>query len=448
MKKIDMTTGNVMKVITTLALPIMGSSLLQFTYNLVDMLWVGGLGSNAVASVGSSSFFIGLGYSINALVVIGTGIKTAHAIGSKNETVIKGYINAGSFINLVLGLIYAIGLIVLGRGLIDFLGLDNQLVEHESYLYLAVSAPMMFFTFFNLLYTRILNSFGNNKEALKISAIGIVLNIILDPILIYGLKLGVVGAAVASLVANISMFIIFLMKYWEIFKFKFDVGISKNHTLDIIKLGFPMAFQRILFTLVNIALAKIIAMFGAEAIAAQKIGLQIESIIFMVIGGLNGAIASFVGQNYGAKKYKRIIEGYNSSLKVGILYSFVAALLFVSIPNILVEVFVRDEITVLIASDYLKIIALSQIFSAVEMISNGLFTGVGKPKIPATISIIFTVLRIPMALILVKIMGVNGIWLSIALSSIFKGIAAYILYQFAIRRKYAYEQTTIEANHE
>lgn len=448
MKKIDMTTGNVMKVITTLALPIIGSSLLQFTYNLVDMLWVGGLGSNAVASVGSSSFFIGLGYSINALVVIGTGIKTAHAIGSKNETVIKGYINAGSFINLVLGLIYAIGLIVLGRGLIDFLGLDNQQVEHESYLYLAVSAPMMFFTFFNLLYTRILNSFGNNKEALKISAIGIVLNIILDPILIYGLELGVVGAAAASLVANISMFIIFLMKYWEIFKFKFDVGISKNHTLDIIKLGFPMAFQRILFTLVNIALAKIIAMFGAEAIAAQKIGLQIESIIFMVIGGLNGAIASFVGQNYGAKKYKRIIEGYNSSWKVGILYSFVAAVLFVSIPNILVEIFVRDKITVLIASDYLKIIALSQIFSAVEMISNGLFTGVGKPKIPATISIIFTVLRIPMALILVKIMGVNGIWLSIALSSIFKGIAAYILYQFSIRRKYAYEQTTIEANHE
>lgn len=443
-----MTTGNVMKVITTLALPIIGSSLLQFTYNLVDMLWVGGLGSNAVASVGSSSFFIGLGYSINALVVIGTGIKTAHAIGSKNETVIKGYINAGSFINLVLGLIYAIGLIVLGRGLIDFLGLDNQQVEHESYLYLAVSAPMMFFTFFNLLYTRILNSFGNNKEALKISAIGIVLNIILDPILIYGLELGVVGAAAASLVANISMFIIFLMKYWEIFKFKFDVGISKNHTLDIIKLGFPMAFQRILFTLVNIALAKIIAMFGAEAIAAQKIGLQIESIIFMVIGGLNGAIASFVGQNYGAKKYKRIIEGYNSSWKVGILYSFVAAVLFVSIPNILVEIFVRDKITVLIASDYLKIIALSQIFSAVEMISNGLFTGVGKPKIPATISIIFTVLRIPMALILVKIMGVNGIWLSIALSSIFKGIAAYILYQFSIRRKYAYEQTTIEANHE
>ena len=443
-----MTTGNVMKVITTLALPIIGSSLLQFTYNLVDMLWVGGLGSNAVASVGSSSFFIGLGYSINALVVIGTGIKTAHAIGSKNETVIKGYINAGSFINLVLGLIYAIGLIVLGRGLIDFLGLDNQQVEHESYLYLAVSAPMMFFTFFNLLYTRILNSFGNNKEALKISAIGIVLNIILDPILIYGLELGVVGAAAASLVANISMFIIFLMKYWEIFKFKFDVGISKNHTLDIIKLGFPMAFQRILFTLVNIALAKIIAMFGAEAIAAQKIGLQIESIIFMVIGGLNGAIASFVGQNYGAKKYKRIIEGYNSSWKVGILYSFVAAVLFVSIPNILVEIFVRDKITVLIASDYLKIIALSQIFSAVEMISNGLFTGVGKPKIPATISIIFTVLRIPMALILVKIMGVNGIWLSIALSSIFKGIADYILYQFSIRRKYAYEQTTIEANHE
>lgn len=83
MKKIDLTEGNVRDVIIALALPIMGSSLLQLTYNLVDMLWVGGLGSDSVASIGTSSFFIGLGHSINSLVVIGTGIKVAHSIGKK-----------------------------------------------------------------------------------------------------------------------------------------------------------------------------------------------------------------------------------------------------------------------------------------------------------------------------------------------------------------------------
>ena len=436
MKKIDMTKGNVMSLLITLAIPIMGSSLLQFTYNLVDMLWVGGLGSNAVASIGSSSFFIGLGYSINALVVVGTGIKTSHAIGAKYERAVKEYINAGNFINLIIALIYSLALVFLGRNFISFLNLNNSSVNNGAYLYLLISGPMMFFAFFNTLYTRILNSYGNNKEALKINAIGIIINIILDPICIYFLKFGVVGAAGASLVANIVIFILFAVKFREIFRFKFDIGIQRSKVLEIIKLGFPMSFQRILFTLVNIILARIIAIFGANAIAAQKIGLQVESVMFMVIGGLNGAISSFVGQNYGAKKYKRIIDGYNSSLKIGIVYAAVAALLFIFIPDILVKIFIRDKATIIIASGYLKVVAFSQIFSAIEMISNGMFTGVGKPKIPATISIIFTILRIPMALLLIKFLGVDGVWWSVALSSILKGTAAYILYLLIVKRKF------------
>lgn len=436
MKKVDMTKGNVMSVIITLALPIMGSSLLQFTYNLVDMLWVGGLGSNAVASIGSASFFIGLGYSINALVVTGTGIKTSHAIGAKNDKEIKEYINSGIFINFVLAAIYSLSLIFLGKIFIGFLNLNNIKVEGGAYWYLVVSAPMMFFAFFNLLYTRILNSYGNNKTALKISAIGIAFNIILDPIFIYIFKFGVSGAAMASLLANVIMFMIFTFKFRDIFKFRFDIGISKLKMLDIIRLGFPMAFQRILFTLVNIILARIIAIFGADAIAAQKIGLQIESITFMVVGGLNGAVASFVGQNYGAKKYARIIRGYNSSLKIGVLYALGTALVFMFMPDILVKLFIRDEATILIASGYLKIVAFSGMFTAIEMVSNGLFTGVGKPKIPASISIIFTILRIPMAWVLIKFMGVNGIWLSIAISSVLKGGVLYLLYIINIKKKY------------
>lgn len=436
MKKVDLTKGNVMAVIFALAIPIMGNSLLQFAYNLIDMLWVGGLGSDAVASIGSSSFYIGLGYSINALVVIGTGIKVAHAIGERNEKSVKAYMNAGNLINLVLASIYALVLVLLGRQFIGFLSLNNPVVESNAYWYLALSAPMMFFAFFNLLYSRILNSFGNNKSTLKINATGIIINIILDPILIYGLKLGVLGAAIATLVANFVIFMLFIIKFKEIFKFDFNIGIDIEKVKEIIKLGFPMAFQRVLFTLVNIILGKIIAMFGSNAIAAQKIGLQIESVTFMIIGGLNGAMASFAGQNFGAKQFKRIIKGYSSALNIGIIYSVVTALLFIFAPSILARLFVRDEATIVIASGYLRIVAFSQIFSTIEMVSNGMFTGVGKPKIPATISIIFTVLRIPMALVLANFLGVNGIWLSIALSSVMKGIAAYILYLVSVKRKY------------
>ena len=93
MKKIDLTKGKVIAVIAALALPIMGSSLLQFTYNLIDMIWVGKLGSHAVASIGSSSLYVNIGNALNSLVVIGTGIKVAHAVGKKNEKEIKEYIN-------------------------------------------------------------------------------------------------------------------------------------------------------------------------------------------------------------------------------------------------------------------------------------------------------------------------------------------------------------------
>ena len=191
MKKIDLTKGKVINVLTVLALPIMATSLLQFTYNLIDMLWVGALGSDAVASVGSSSFFVGLGYAINSMVVIGTTIKLAQAIGRKETEKEKEYINAGLVINLIIALSYGLLLIFCGKIFIDFLNLNNTIVERNSFYYLAINGPILFFGFFNMLYSKIIGSYGNNKIALIISAIGIVSNIILDPIFIYIFNMGV-----------------------------------------------------------------------------------------------------------------------------------------------------------------------------------------------------------------------------------------------------------------
>lgn len=439
MKKIDLTEGKVIKVITALSLPIMGSSLLQFTYNLVDMLWVGGLGSDAVASVGSSSFYIGLGYSINALVVIGTGIKVAHGIGAKDDNQVKKYINAGIFINILMGLIFGLVLIFMGKEFIGFLNIKNTVVERDAYYYLALNGPILFFTFFNVLFARISGSFGNNKLAFKINALGLIINIILDPICIYTFKFGVLGAAIATLIANIIMFVTYLAKSSGILKFNFKAGIDKNKIIEIIRLGFPMALQRILFTIINIILARIVASFGSEAIAGQRIGLEIESVMYMVIGGLNGAVSSFTGQNFGAKKFNRIKEGYNEALKIGVVYSLIIALVFLFLNKPLITLFIREENTIIIAAAYLQVVAFSQIFSVLEMVSNGLFTGIGKPNIPATISVVFTALRIPISLVLIKPFGVNGIWISIALSSVLKGITAYLLYLIKVKRKYIYK---------
>lgn len=434
MKKIDLTKGDVLKALTNLSIPIMCSSFLQFLYGLMDMLWVGTLGSYAITVVGSSSFFTGLGYSINAIVVIGTGIKVAHSIGRKEDKNVKEYINIGLVINLVIALLYLVVLIFLGTYFIGFLNLGNAMIQRNSYIYLVICAPMLFLSFFNTLYIRILNSFGNNKLSLKISIVGIGVNMILDPALIYVFNFGVLGAALATLIANLIMFILFNIGSWDIIRFRFSVGLSYRKGLEIIKLGFPMAMQRIIFTLVNIIIARIIAGFGDNAIAAQKIGLQIESVSYMVIGGLNGAIASFTGQNFGAKKYDRVNNGYKMTLKIGAIYSLIVTTAFIVFSRQLAGVFVNDSSTITMAGNYLKILGLSQFFSMIEMVSNGVFTGIGKPKIPSIISIIFTTARIPIALSLIGYLGLDGIWLSFAFSSILKGITAISIYRFKIYR--------------
>ena len=435
MKKIDLTKGNVMNVLLALALPIMGSSILQFTYNLVDMLWIGRLGSDAVASIGSSSFFTGLGYAINALIMIGTGIKVSHCMGKEDTEGIKEYIHAGMILSAVIGLCYAVVLIGLGQSFIGFLQLNNTEVASNAYLYLAWSAPMLCFAFFNNLFSRIFASLGNSKSALKISAVGIVMNIVLDPILIYVFKWGVVGAAVATLIANIIMFIMYLVIGKGLFSFHFKKKVDFEKMREITRLGTPIAFQRILFTLINIMLAKMIAKFGADAVAAQKIGLQIESVTYMVTGGLNGAVASFIGQNYGAKKYDRLHKGYHTALSVGIIYAALSTLIFWAFPEQLAGLFVKEQATIAIAAGYLRIIAYSQIFNAMEMVSNGFLTGIGRPKIPSYVSIIFTALRLPMAYFCIRYLGVEGIWWSITLSTALKGSVLVGIYLFKIQGK-------------
>ncbi|MFK3986811.1 MULTISPECIES: MATE family efflux transporter [unclassified Exiguobacterium] len=424
MKTIDLTTGQVQRVIVALALPLVGSSLLQFTYSLVDMFWVGALGSDAVASIGAASFYIMLGQAIQSLIVVGAGIKVSQAVGRRDQALIQRYVRAGRRMNLGLGLLFVTVLAAFGQALIGFLNMDAPAVEQLAYSYLLVSAPMLIFSFFNLLFARLFSAYGNTTTAMRINATGVTLNMILSPLFIYPLGLGVVGAGLATLVANVVMFGFFWHRARVLFDWEETVEPNRTDYREILRLGFPMATQRVLFTVISIFLARMIGSYGTEAIAAQRIGLQVESIAYMMIGGLNGAIASYTGQNLGARKVDRVHEGYRVTTRLGILYTGLITLVFLFVPNVLIGLFVDDPTTIDIGANYLRIIGISLIFASLEMIGNGYFSGLGLPKIPATISIVFTVARIPLALALEPYLGIDAIWWSIALSSIIKGLVS------------------------
>lgn len=435
-KKNNLTEGNIQKLLIALAVPIMGSSFLQMAYGLIDMIWIGRLGSSAVAGIGTASFFINLGFAINSMVVTGAGIKISHSIGAKEDNKTREFIRNGFILNALVSLFYITGLLIFRKNLIGFFKLDDPAVESMAETYMIIAGLALVFKFKNFMYVRILNSFGESKLPFKINSVGVMLNIILDPLLIFGLNMGVAGAALATFISQALVTLLFMRHSKSFFILKQHFTYHLESIKEILTLGLPLGIQRVLFTGFGIIIAKIIAGWGPDAIAAQKIGLQLESISYMTVGGLYGAVSSFIGQNYGAKLKGRLAEGYRTAFKLAFMVGTLTTLLFIVLPAPLIRIFVDDKNTIEVGVGYLRIIGFSQLFMCVEIITNGSFSGIGKPKIPSTISIIFTGLRIPLALFLSQedMFGLNGVWMSISITSILKGIISPTLFRRELKK--------------
>ncbi len=437
LKRRDLTNGTVSKALLIVAIPTMMSQLLMFSYNIVDMKFVSNLGDYAVAAVGSAALFVTIGVVLNSLAIIGTGIKASQAVGKEDRGLFHKAVNVGYVISITLSIIYIIVTLFFSEELISILKLDDEIVRVEAIKYLQIFGFVSLFNCLNQLYMRILSGLGLTDKNLIISAIGLTLNVILDPILIK--THGVSGAAIASLIANIIMSMLFIILYKNEVKYTLKVKFTRNEVYETIRYGFPYMVQRSIFTFISISIGAMIAKYGTEVISAHKIGYQIESVTFMVIGGMLAAMSSFAGQNFGAKQYDRIKYGYTVATRIGFAYALFTSTIFMLFGEHIVGIFSDTPETIYYSYMYLRIIAVAQIFAVFEMIGNGLYTGIGKPQIPAIISISITVLRIPIALILEVKYGINGIFMAIAVTSMLKGGVSYGIYKFKISREIGFK---------
>ena len=449
-ERLDLTNGSISDKLIKLALPIMGTSFIQMAYNLTDMMWVGRVGSNAVAAVGTAGFYPWLAMAFIMISRVGGEVKVAQSIGENNIKHTKSYIKAAIEINIILSIIYSVTLIIFNKNLIGIFKLGDLEVISMSRQYLIIIACGMIFYFINPVLTAIFNGLGNSKTPFRINTIGLIANIILDPILIFGWfglpKLGVVGAAIATITAQIIVTICFVFKIVkqkdEFFKIKFFRKIEIEYYNTLYKLGLPVAIQNGMFTLFSMAIGVIVASWGPVAIAVQKVGSQIESISWMTADGLAVALGSFVGQNYGAKNYDRI----NKSCKIGILTAIglgiITTLILVFWGENIFTLFIDEEDAIIKGGMYLKILGYSQLFMCFEIIISGAFKGLGRTYISSIIVTILTGARIPMAYLLSKpeYLGLDGIWWSISLSSIFKGILLLAIFIVLIRKNKLYPQ--------
>lgn len=444
-KKLEKFFSPEMWKLIVLAIPIIGSSVLHMAYNFTDMIWVGKIGVGAVASVGTAGFFINLGWALASIVVVGVSVKVAHSIGAKNKRAAGKYATAGIWGLGFLSLLFTILLLSFPNQLIAFFNLKDQSVIDGAVAYLIITAAGGFLTFATILFNGIFNAYGFTKISFRASLFGTLTNIILDPIFIFGLDLGIEGAAYATIIGRIIGFVPLI--YFTVVKkqIAFTGFFPKWNRLKVIfRIGSPTSIQRISFTIIYIILARMIAEWGSAAIAVQKIGVQIESITYMMTYGVLQAVSITIGQKFGAKEFDAIKIVYKKGLKLGLTIGFVTSMLFFFIPDLLFSIFLSDPEAIQMGVFYLRILGVSQMFMCLEMMTSGAFIGLGKTQYPAIVSVSITSLRIPIAYYLgfYTILELHGIWWSLSITSILKGIILFILFYKVLLKLNEQKKTT------
>ena len=445
-EKNDLTIGSIPKKILLLAIPILGTSFINMAYNFVDMICIGRIGSGAVAAVGSAGFLMWFAQASSSISRIGAQIKISQSIGRKDVHDAKKYAEASIWLNAFIAFIFTLIIVLFNKQIIGFFRLGDNVIITQARTYLFIVGLAMIFTYVNPVLSAMFNASGDSKTPFLFNTCGLIFNIVFDIVLIFGVgpfpTLGVTGAAIATALAQFLVWILFIIHLKNSDKPNLNINILKkpvfNDIKEIYTLGFPTALQATLYCVFSIVLARIISQFGATEIAVQKVGSQIESIAWMTADGLAIAICAFIGQNYGSRNYHRIDKGIRIILSISLFLGTISSIALIFFSQPIFKIFISEIEALQSGVNYLKILGYSQIFMCIEIITIGMFNGFGETRIPSIISIVFTGARIPLALILSSIIGVNGVWWAISLSSIVKGILLPIFYKL-YRRKLIFE---------
>ena len=439
---VDLLNERILPALSKLALPIMATSLIQMAYNLTDMIWIGFLGADSVAAVGAAGMFVILINGLSTMCRTGGQIKVGQCLGQHDPYQASQYAQSAIQMGIVLSILCGIICVIFASPMVSFFNFSSAQVVNDATIYLIICCGLTIFQFLNTIFTGILTAMGSSKVCLQATGVGLVANIILDPIMIFGFgfipAMGVAGAAIATVTAQFVvclLFIVVINKDHMVFD---SVHLIAKPLWDRIKvivmLGAPTAADTAFYSIISMFIARIIADYGDAAVAVQKVGAQIESITWMIAQGYGAALSSFVAQNCGAGKIDRIKQGYRLSIGLLTAWGGLTTVLLYCGATMIFSIFIREADVIPMGVHYLQILAISQIAMAIEYGVNGLFSGLGQTMIPSTISVIFTVIRVPMAMLLGHAIGLDGVWWTLTLTSILKTTLLLIIYFFKKHR--------------
>jgi putative MATE family efflux protein len=273
---------------------------------------------------------------------------------------------------------------------------------------------------------------GNTRIPFYCNAAGLLINIVLDPLMIFTFGWGIEGAAIATVVAQWVVWVLLLLailrhKDRPFKTFRLFAKPDRAVLRQILRWSTPISLESGLFTLLAMIITRAITPFGSDALAVQRVGSQVESLSWLLGGGFGSAVTAFMGQNFGAKAWDRIERGFRISTFTMLCYGAAVTVLMFFGGYALFALFLPDEPIRQMGATYLRIVALCQVGQCMEGVGAGLFRGMGRTVPPSVSSIASNVLRVGLCYALAATpLGLDGIWWGVTVTALLRGVVVYL----------------------
>ncbi|GFH42305.1 MATE family efflux transporter [Lactococcus hodotermopsidis] len=412
---IDLTKGKPIKVILLFTLPLLLGNIFQLLYNLIDAIIVGQtLGKEAFAAVGATSAlnFLIMGFAIG--ITSGFAIIISQRFGADDEEGVKNSFVIGLFLTLATSIILSLIAFTFARPLLEIMQTPKELLADAHQFLKAIFGGMIFTVLFNYL-SNVMRAIGDSRTPLIALIISTVLNVGLEFLFILGLHAGVFGAGIATVIAQ-TFSVVFLVVY---IKFKVPVlhfG-KKNLKLDKKEmkrhsaLGYPMGFQSSIIAIGSLTMQIVLNKLGSDVVAMQAIGRQIDQIAMQPMISLGLAVTTFAAQNYGAKKYKRMLIGLKHAVIVDVIWGITFCCLLLTCNKFFSGLFVSPKEThiMALAFDYYLINGVLYWVLAILFIVRGFIQGCGNSLVPTLAGIAELVMRAGVSVLGLMTFGLTAV---------------------------------------
>lgn len=419
----SMTEGSPVKLILAFSAPLLLGNIFQQLYNLVDSTVVGRfVGANALAAVGAPGTIMALTLCLCFGLTNGAGIIIAQCFGAKNYNQLKATI--GALICIIS--ITALVLMIIGiAGAPFFLRLVSTPDEiiNDAVLYMRI---VMIGTPFSMAYngaSAILRNMGDSKTPLLMLMLSSFLNIVLDLIFVLAFGMAVMGVGIATVVSqavSAAACIIYMRRYKnELHLDGLKIRFNRRCSKQIFKTGVPTALQSCMISLGTLSVQRLINSFGTQAVAAYTASTKIDSVAIMVVVTMGMSLAVYSGQNMGAGKVDRIKSGLYKTLALVLTYCVIMAVVMIFFGNNLLRIFLDASEAgeaVSIGTQYLRIIGIAYFMAGIMRCYLNVVHGTGDVNISMLTGLAELAFRIIASYILVKPLGLTGLWIAIPIS--------------------------------